>query len=92
MARKKSSGLAFFSPIDPSMHFVLFLIMALLLVFVVAAVMMQTGKNARALFVCPQVTQGAIADKVRSCPKPYTVKMVLDDNRCPVPECVLKPQ
>lgn len=91
MARRKSRS-SFISPIDPSMHFVLFLIMALLLVVVVAAVMMQTGRNARALFICPQVTQGALADKVRACPKPYTVKMVLDDNRCPVPDCVLRPE
>ena len=86
MARRRNT---FVSPIDPSMHFILFLVMALLLIVVVAAVMMQTGKNARALFICPRVTQTQPTGKIRTCPKPYSVKIIQDDNKCPLPQCIL---
>ena len=83
MAKRSSSRGASISPIHPSMHFILFLAMALILVVVVAVVMQKVSVQTRASLVCPQ----ANLDPVKlvenmSAQCPTGVEYVSDANGC----------
>jgi len=71
------------SPINPSLHFLLFLVMALILIVVVANVMTEVSKNTRAAIVCPQNNQDQVAvieNLSRNCK--YGVSYTTDGNNC----------
>lgn len=87
MTKKRSSSKAL-SPIHPSLHFVLFLVLAFVLVMVVAFVMQQTAKTTRANLFCPQpqANQANIIEELsKRCPQ--GVKYVKDANKCNVWVC-----
>lgn len=91
MAKKKSrsSRGSITSPINPSIHFVLFLILALFLVIIVAGIMQRTSQNIRASLICPQVNLAQQAQEVKlGCPD-SKIRLGVDDNRCPVWECAI---
>ncbi|RJR29770.1 hypothetical protein C4564_01665 [Candidatus Microgenomates bacterium] len=89
MAKKRHhfSPLAL-SPINPSLHFILFLAIAFVLVMIVAVVMQQTSARARANLFCPQsnVDQRALIENL-SANCPYGVEYTKDANRCGVWVC-----
>ena len=81
MARKKH----FISPIDPRIHFLLFLIMALILVVFVGAVLQDTSSDARAFLFCPKKAADQLA-QIRAC-QPYGYKLSKDANGCDAVIC-----
>lgn len=86
MARKHRK---FISPIDPRIHFLLFLVMALILIVFVAAVLQDTTSQARAFLMCgSQRTQ--FTEQARSC-GPYGYTIEKDRNGCVVPVCNTPP-
>ena len=87
MARKKShkGSIASLSPINPSVHYLLFLILALLLVIVVAGIMQKTASDTRAWLMCPKIND--VGDLARHCPE--GVEYVKDENNCGVFVCKL---
>lgn len=90
MKRKKSArvSIANISPINPSVHFVLFLILALVLVVIVGYVMQQTAIATRARLLCPQSQtdpKDLISELSRRCAD--GVEYVTDSNGCNVWVC-----
>lgn len=92
MARRKTVRRGSLSPINPSINFVLFLILALFLVIIVAGLMQKTSQNVRAWLACPDNTNATkMFDKriesQRSCPN--TVKLMRDKDGCFTWQCPL---
>jgi hypothetical protein len=81
MARRKSH---FISPIDPRIHFLLFLAMTLILIIFVAVVLQNTSSRARAYLVCGNSYK--VVEQAAGC-KPYGYKLTKDQNGCVVAEC-----
>jgi len=91
MAKKSARSNAFVSPVDPRIHFVLFLVMVLILVVVVGAVMQQQSARARAFLMCPNrnlLSETDIAQKRKGCPAPYKLNLTKDADGCVAVECV----
>lgn len=88
---KRSGGKSFLgvSPLDPSIHFVLFLVIAFILVVVVAVVMRATAESTRAALMCPNMRANNSAASIealsRQCPE--GVQYVKDKNGCKVWVC-----
>ncbi len=76
------------APINPSVHFLLFLILALFLVIIVAGLMKQTGSQIRAKFFCP-TTNFNLSEAYQACNGKF--KMSKDDTGCPIYECLVSP-
>ena len=91
MKRKRSAShrsTMSMSPIHPSMHFVLFLVLALVLVVFVGYIMQQTAISTRARVMCPQSQidpKDLISQLSRTCA--YGVEYVTDSNGCAVWVC-----
>ena len=88
MAKRRShSRVRYLSPINPSIHFILFLILALFLVIIVAGIMQRTGQSIRASLICPKLNLTEKVSEVKlGCPD-QKVTVTLDANRCPVVTC-----
>lgn len=82
MARRSAS---FVSPIDPRMHFPLFLIMVLILVIFVGAVLQNTSADARAFLFCPKNNTDHL-NQIKAC-EPYGYTLGKDTNGCTVVLC-----
>ncbi len=90
MAKKKSRSVKnnFISPINPSIHYALFLVLALILVIVVAIVMQKTATETRARLMCPMTKQNlalVLEETNRRCK--YGVQLSKDANGCDVWVC-----
>ncbi len=88
MAKKRRASAFSVSPLHPSVHFILFLVLAFVLVVVVGYVMQQTAKATRARLLCPQVA----TDQVRLVEElshrcPTGVVYATDQNGCGVWVC-----
>lgn len=89
MTKKRSARSFSYSPIHPSLHFVLFLVLAFILVMFVAVVMQQTSTAARARLMCPKSnnTTNSIAELSKRCAD--GVEYTKDANGCSVWVCKL---
>lgn len=71
MAKKKyRSSVNYISPIHPSLHFLIFLVLAFILVVVVAVFMRATAVQTRARLLCPQTAldeREVVQDLSRRC-------------------------
>ncbi len=95
MARKrlKSSRALSVSPLNPAIHFILFLALAFVLVVIVSALMKQASDNARAALLCPQtaVNQTNVVEEL-SARCPNGVQFTKDNNGCGVWVCKTTPR
>lgn len=92
MAKKRShserSGII--SPLNPALHYIVFLILALVLILVVAGLLQKTAQTTRARLVCPQAAVDPVKlveELSRRCPT--GVEFVQDNNTCGVWVCRL---
>lgn len=74
-----------YSPIDPSIHFILFLGLALVLVVLVASLLIDTSKKTRAYLFCPK--QDAIPQQIAQDCR-YGIELV-EENGCQFWKCKL---
>lgn len=86
--RTRRSAARLTAPINPSVHFLLFLIMALFLIIIVAGLMKQTGSQIRARFFCP-ATNFSLSEGYRACGGKF--KVGKDATGCPIIECNVLP-
>jgi hypothetical protein len=84
--RRHSSNII--TPINPSVHFLLFLIMALFLIIIVAGLMKQTGSDIRAKLFCPK-TNFDVTAAYQACGGKF--KVIKDATGCPAYECLVMP-
>ncbi len=88
MAKPRYNRRNILSPLNPALHYVVFLALALLLIAIVAYVMQQTATDTRARLVCPQYTSDPvklIEELSLRCPN--GVKKTTDQNKCTVWVC-----
>jgi hypothetical protein len=79
------------SPLNPSIHFVLFLLIAFLLVVFIAFVMKQTAASTRAIFACPLGDQANNVSLVQQLSRQCSagVEYTKDANGCGIWVCKL---
>lgn len=85
---RRSKRKYFISPINPSLHYIIFLVMAFILVVVVAQVTKQVSSAARARLLCPlsQSDQTQVVQELSSrCP--VGIKYERDNNGCGIWVC-----
>jgi hypothetical protein len=96
MARKRArphARTSYISPLSPAIHFILFLVLAFILVVIVGVVMQQSAASTRAALMCPQskVDQAKLIEEL-SARCPSGVEYTKDANGCQVWVCKLPPQ
>lgn len=70
------------SPINPSLHYILLLVMALFLVIVVAIMMQKTAVDTRAKLICPNMGNTNQTLQVLKAQCPDGVEYTKDQNGC----------
>lgn len=89
-ARLRRKSTASISPIHPALHYILFLVLALILVLIVGFMMQKTARDTRARLVCPQINEDPVKlveELSRRCPD--GVVRTRDANGCTVWVCKL---
>lgn len=93
---KRRYGRVNISPINPSIHFILFLCLALVLVVIVTVIMKQTGESAKATLMCPNQakTEAEQVNLIKnlSLRCKYGVEYFRDANGCYTWDCKLPVQ
>lgn len=86
MAKRKSTSSGI-SPVNPSLHYILLLVLALFLVVIVAVVMQKTAVDTRARLVCPNMNDSSQSLQNARNQCVYGVKLSKDANGCNVWIC-----
>lgn len=86
MAKRKLKNSSI-SPVDPSLHYILLLVLALFLVVVVAVVMQKTAVDTRARLVCPNMNDSSLSLQNARNQCVYGMKLSKDENGCSVWTC-----